>query len=273
MVTSTVGGGFTGLEFFGVDGNSKSMTLGYNTAAEGILHGTWTADNTVGTTSDRRLKKDIRPLYLEMSIAMKAMGKKVENNADSPAGSTNAVSAVLQELRPVAYKLKTRTESKYSHFGFIAQELEEVLPDLVSRDQRGFLSIKYNDLIAVLVLGIQNIDARVWELDAKLASIKTSLGDRLGLIGERVNRVENVIRKVIIAKKQAEIGERLKAGKITQEAAKTALQTLEKVRTEATSLKLELASAADNHTPSSSSRVTMTTTSINGSPSAQEIVT
>lgn len=57
------------------------MTLAYTgSAATGALHGTWTTENTITQTSDRRLKKNIRPLYQEMAKAMTELGG--EDNVD-----------------------------------------------------------------------------------------------------------------------------------------------------------------------------------------------
>eukprot|EP00913_Durusdinium_trenchii_P014476 g13580.t1 len=100
----------------------------------GHLHGTWTADNAV-STSDRRLKKSIIPLY----EAMKGQGQSEE---------AEGVSWVLRQLRPVSFKFKNGPEAKYSRYGFIAQELQEVLPSVVrsvQTDGREHLAVAYQD--------------------------------------------------------------------------------------------------------------------------------
>merc|ERR1712085_46836 len=83
------------------------------------------------------------------------------SGVETDANRRTVVSAVLRELRPVSFKMKRQgVESKYSHYGVIAQELEEVLPDLVHINSQGMRSVRYTDLIAVLTLGVQSLDAR-----------------------------------------------------------------------------------------------------------------
>ena len=45
------------------------------------------------------------------------------------------VAWALRELRPVAYRFRAGAEAKYTRFGFIADELERVLPELVRAAQ------------------------------------------------------------------------------------------------------------------------------------------
>lgn len=95
------------------------MTIG---TAGGTLHGQWTADNAITQTSDRRKKKNIVPLYREVA---KLYAR--ENTVDfSEAGREAAVLGVIKAMRPVSFRYSTKAESKYSSFGFIAQELEHV---------------------------------------------------------------------------------------------------------------------------------------------------
>ncbi|CAK9010054.1 unnamed protein product, partial [Durusdinium trenchii] len=56
------------------------------------------------------------------------------------------VSWVLRQLRPVSFKFKNGPEAKYSRYGFIAQELQEVLPSVVrsvQTDGREHLAVAY----------------------------------------------------------------------------------------------------------------------------------
>ena len=54
----------------------------------------------------------------------------------------------------VSFQYKRTSESKYSRYGFIAQEIERVLPNLVqTNDQTGTLALLNNDLVAVLTPG------------------------------------------------------------------------------------------------------------------------
>lgn len=128
-----------------------SATRGLQVSSTGgTLHGAWTADATV-TTSDRRLKKNIEPLY--RTIAQQALQRGgAQQNRDQP------VSWLLRELRPVSFNLKHGPEAKYLKFGFIAQELETVFPNLVRTVENTDLkAVASQDLIAVLTLALQTL--------------------------------------------------------------------------------------------------------------------
>lgn len=72
-------------------------------------------------------------------------------------------------LMPVTFKWKdAKTESESAiesesdtHYGFIAQQLQQYLPQLVKEDGRGNLLVNYEALIPVLIGYIQSLDAEV----------------------------------------------------------------------------------------------------------------
>jgi hypothetical protein len=94
--------------------------------------------------SDRSLKTDIEPLN------------------------------VIDKLRQVSarsFRWKSHATSdrpNQRQYGFVAQEVEEVFPDLVTRAHDGKLGIAYTGLIAPLVQGWQNHDARIAALEERI---------------------------------------------------------------------------------------------------------
>ena len=56
----------------------------------------------------------------------------------------------LLDLEPVEYKLKTDTKKK-KHFGLIAQDVEEIYPELISDSNLGFKTVNYMELIPLLL--------------------------------------------------------------------------------------------------------------------------
>lgn len=63
----------------------------------------------------------------------------------------------IMELNPVSYQFKADEKQK-THFGFIAQELREIFPNLVRQDEKtGILSLNYMGLIAPIVSAIQEL--------------------------------------------------------------------------------------------------------------------
>ena len=123
----------------------------YNLHVDGIVQ-------SVGTTltSDIRLKKNILPL--------------------------NKALNVIQKLNPVSYQKKQTIESdNYSinENGFIAQELQKVLPMLVheSTDKEKLLSVNYTAIIPILTKGIQEQQAQIEELKKEMKVLKKLLLD------------------------------------------------------------------------------------------------
>jgi len=106
----------------------------------GYFHGTWTIESSFN--SDRRLKKNIMPLHrtLREVIASRA-GHTVDFDAKSGDRKMNDIetrdadgaSWMLRQLRPVSYSFRKGAESKFMRFGFIADELESVVPEVVRR--------------------------------------------------------------------------------------------------------------------------------------------
>jgi hypothetical protein len=90
----------------------------------------------------------------------------------------------LQNLKPVQYKILPTFEgdakadsvlsvrSNEQHIGFIAQDLMEVFPELVSKDEKGILCVKYLELIPVLVKSIQEQNAQIADLKKRIAILE-----------------------------------------------------------------------------------------------------
>jgi hypothetical protein len=112
----------------GADG--ATITNYVTNDADDTMNGVLTA-NGFNVASDRRLKTEIAP---------------VEDSA----------LAKIMKLQPVEYQYINRPFKK--HYGFIAQDLMEVIPEAVSENAEGFLAIDNNQILAVLVKAIQEMN-------------------------------------------------------------------------------------------------------------------
>jgi hypothetical protein len=83
---------------------------------------------------------------------------------------TNAVGK-LSELRTVIGKYKADAEDARRSF-LIAQDVKAVFPEAVSQDAEGILSLRYTDMIPVLVKAIQELKAELDSVKAELATLK-----------------------------------------------------------------------------------------------------
>jgi hypothetical protein len=84
----------------------------------------------------------------------------------------------LMQLRPVDYLWKSQEtveeseEKNKRNFGFIAQEVKEVFPDLVTVSPDGMFGVEYTGLISPLVKAIQELKAELDTVKAELATLK-----------------------------------------------------------------------------------------------------
>ena len=108
------------------------------------------AGNNIIQTSDGRFKKNVAELGYGLSTIMK--------------------------LRPVSYNWKDAANPDRK-IGFIAQEVKEVVPEVVhtGNDAQQSLGINYSELTSVLVKAMQEQQAQIEELKKENAEIRTLL--------------------------------------------------------------------------------------------------
>jgi len=141
------------------------------TPTGGILHGTWSAESVV-SASDRRLKRRMMPLERHLDTTVggpqgspgephRRNNNRERDEVSRPAPTASDLLAALRPKRflfgnyddfvvgPQSDSLSNKVVT--ARFGFVAEEVEEVLPDVVRR-QDGTTQLVYQDLIALLAL-------------------------------------------------------------------------------------------------------------------------
>lgn len=156
------------LSFFAEEKRSMSIYK-VQTTPGGTLHGVWMSDEFIHR-SDKRLKTDIKPLT-DALLVNSARRSRVSDTED-------VASWVLRELRPVSFRFKKSSESKNSErFGFLAQELEGPLPQIVhNRDD--YKAVNYQDLLAVLCAALQSLQRQLDTLTYPTSDIDISAAPR-----------------------------------------------------------------------------------------------
>ncbi|MCP5538798.1 MAG: tail fiber domain-containing protein [Akkermansiaceae bacterium] len=119
-------------------------------------------DGTAAITSDRRLKKDFE-------------------NLDSAL-------AELARIPVVRYRYKTSSPDVPKTYGFIAQDVEQVFPDLVE-EKRGFKTLAISGLTPINTRAIQELKA---EKDAEISR----LGRENAELKERLEKLEAALEKL-----------------------------------------------------------------------------
>ena len=107
----------------------------------------------VTTTSDSRLKDDIQ--YISRPTI-----------------------DLINLLRPVTYKFKQDSiqyvylagakEMDATHYGLVAQDVQQIIPDIVYEGGNGYLSVNYTEIVPLLVKSIQELSDEVNKLKALL---------------------------------------------------------------------------------------------------------
>ena len=76
------------------------------------------------------------------------------------------------KLRGVRYNRNDINNDK-KHIGLIAQEVEKVLPEVISEDNNGIKSVAYGNMISLLIEAIKEQQTRIDMLEEKLNADNT----------------------------------------------------------------------------------------------------
>lgn len=77
------------------------------------------------------------------------------------------------KMTPIVYSLKSDDEeSAKPRLGFSAQEMESLVPEVISKDPQGYLGIQYSEMIPVLVKAIQELKTELDEAKAEIQALK-----------------------------------------------------------------------------------------------------
>lgn len=172
-----------GTAAYGAYGNASGASLNYGVygtvSGSGTKYGVYSNGNFGGTgsylyTSDRKLKKNIKPL--------------------------NNVLDKLMQLKPALYDFRigefgNMNLAEGKHFGFIAQELQTVFPELVSNqsfpsqydekqekiaDAIDYLGLNYTELIPVIIEGMQEQQQMILQQNELIEKLSKRLDDLEG---------------------------------------------------------------------------------------------
>lgn len=111
---------------------------------------------TVGN-SDKRFKKNIVDIDSKSTISKLLTLEPVEYNLKQKYVKAHNDSV---EIEMPIYDEKDQLFTK-KHFGLIAQDLQNVYPDLVYEDTEGYLSINYTGLIPLLIASIKELNNEI----------------------------------------------------------------------------------------------------------------
>jgi hypothetical protein len=111
-----------------------------------------TSGNTAPKVSSTKLTFNPSTGLLTSTDYNSSSDKRLKKNIKTVTGALATVDA----LRGVSFEWK---EGGAKSIGMIAQEVQEVIPDVVTTDDTGYMGIKYTNMIGVLVEAIKELKA------------------------------------------------------------------------------------------------------------------
>ena len=120
-------------------------------------------------TSDIRWKEDIQPI-------------------------DNALERVTL-LRGVNYEWIDKSRGQGLQLGVIAQEVEEIFPEVVHTDSRGFKSVEYSKLVAPLIEAVKELNHQNEDLQAENARLKNEIVELRNVVEGRLAALESALAR------------------------------------------------------------------------------
>lgn len=163
-------GGMTNSFGFGmniVNNGAEKNVLRIDPVGNGYFYGNWYTNQT-WLWSDRKLKNNIVTSTKSLDKILQLRGvtydavDSVEINQIDKATNT-------RKLSNVAYGKAMPYKSQY---GFIAQEVEQILPNVVSSTDNGLKSVNYIQVIPLLVEAIKEQNTQIDILTAEIKKLK-----------------------------------------------------------------------------------------------------
>ena len=135
--------------------------------------------SNIALASDSRFKTDITPLESSLQtitsltpVSYRLLPRFVNDADEIPTGTLSEKE--LQDIEN-ARKFYQSLENDGPHFGFIAQEVKEIYPELVKTDHDGYMYIDYIGMIPLLVHAIGELNAQIEELKAENSELNQAV--------------------------------------------------------------------------------------------------
>ena len=169
-VAGTLHTGRWGAGIYGANQDNAFFTLLYDFA--GFFYGQVCVEGWISTTvgvyntSDMRLKRNVERIADKEWKSGSTLDKLssldvLEYNVRTPL--QDAIAEMPDSMKPTGKD----PNPDIRHFGVSAQELQKLYPDLVREGEDGYLSVNYVEMVPLLLRSMQELKARVQELEGK----------------------------------------------------------------------------------------------------------
>ena len=179
-----------GGNFSGGDGEVGMLNIGPAGTNRGFVFGNWSPpyyginvrfdqNGTIRATaftpwSDKRFKKDIKSLstdYSKRLLAVKSYTYKYDKDAMA--------------------KEHIGTDDR-THYGVLAQELEQLFPEIVYNNEQGFKSVNYMELVPVIIQSLQEQQKQIDTKDATITKQQEQLNALQAQMTALLKRVDGL---------------------------------------------------------------------------------
>jgi len=142
----------------------------------------------VFVASDSAFKEQVKPLKNTLS------GLRQLNAVSYKLKQTNIDASVLRNVqedtetdkdkkdKETFSKFYEEQQNKPARFGFIAQEVEKVYPELISKDSTGYMYVDYLGMIPLLTEALNELQTGMEEKNSRIESLETRIAELEDLI-------------------------------------------------------------------------------------------
>ena len=137
-------------------------------------------------SSDERLKSDIKPLTNEKDKLYLLQGKSYKKAL---------IPVDIKDSLTLATAKKTKEKTiETPEYGYLAQELKEVFPDLVSQDSAGYYSVNYIGLIPVIVEALKGQRLEIEEKQVQIEKQQVQIEKQQVQMDEQREQIKQLVK-------------------------------------------------------------------------------
>jgi hypothetical protein len=173
--------------------NSQHVPTGFvgmqNDQSVGLYNTKWVLSafpNSVDVDGDMSIQKDL----FVVGAVHEGSDRRYKKNI---VGVENSLAGLLK-TRGYHYNWIDEKKDKGLQTGVIAQEVEEIFPELVKTDGKGFKSVNYVGFIPHLIESVKELKKENDQLKADYAELKNRTGKRLEALEARLDSLVPVVR-------------------------------------------------------------------------------
>ena len=150
---------------------------------QGNVKVTGTINGVVVSSSDGRLKENIEEIddgesVLERINLLNPIKYNYKSEEADGKEMDDEMKALVEKYGNTEERPNQVMEKK--HYGLVAQELQEIYPDLVYENDNGYLAVNYTELIPIMLQSIKELKAQVDEMRSPSAASAKAMALEMG---------------------------------------------------------------------------------------------